>query len=127
MIPTPNAHQQSAIDRFVGLPYVCIDSPGAPPHRVVGQLSNGTKVRAHQVEDLWNAALLIEAIEGSGAAKRAGDDAAGRLHAELIALAERLFGATVTEALPVYMAMRKYSYGRWEERPRVAWPRVAVN
>ena len=128
--PQPSAYQQQALLRLVGLPYVCLVEDTRSASRFVCQLSNGEKVRAAQIEDIFNAGLIIEALEGAGAATRSTSATAGatdKLHGELLAHAERLFGVTLQDAFPVYLGMGRWDYTRWEDRPRVKWPRPVAN
>lgn len=118
--------QDARAQRLYGLPFVTI---GPDKLRFICQLSNGEKVRAVELEEIFNGGLILEALEGEGAAGRTnltGDDAQ-RLHAELLAQAEKAFGVTVRDALPIYLQMERTSYGRWDERPRVRWPRPVAN
>jgi len=50
---------------FVRLP----DEP--PAHRIVGELPDGTKIRAVDVESIWNIAASTDAIRGAGAYRAA--------------------------------------------------------
>jgi hypothetical protein len=116
-------------DSLVGLPYVCLVEDARSGSRFVCQLRSGQKMRAREVEEIFNAGLLIEAMEGPGSAARqtVEADGASKLHAEMLAAAEKLFGITIQDAFPIYQAMDRYEYGRWEDRPRVKWPRPQVN
>lgn len=130
MTPEPTALQQAICDRLVGLPYVCLVEDPRSASRYVCQLSNGDKVKAGEIEQIFNAGLIIEALEGRGAATRstaATGGMADKVHGELLAHAERLFGTTISDALPIYMAMERTSFGRLEDRPRVKWPRPQLN
>ena len=52
--------------------------PGNPPqHKVVGKLSDGTKIRVGAIEMVWNDYLFIDAVKGSGTYE-AGADANNR-------------------------------------------------
>ena len=126
MTPQPSAAQKIVCDRLNGLPFVCLD---VPLHKIMAVLSNGEKVRAVELEEIFNAGLVVEAMEGPGSAARQTmtNEAATRLHHELIARAEQAFGVTIQDALPVYLAMDRHSYARWDERPRVKWSRPTVN
>ncbi len=110
----------------MGLPCVTLHSPGAIGQQVVAELQNGEEVLRGQIEEIWNAALVVRAIEGDQEFAPA-ESAAQKLHEELIAVAERLFGVTLSDALPIYLAMERTTYGRWEDRPRVQWPRPVVS
>ena len=132
MSPVPSVEQEAALFRLVGLPYVCLVEDVRSASRFVCQLSNGEKVRAAQIEAIFNAGLVVEALEGEGAATRSTALAGAvgrtdRLHGELLAHAQRRFGVTFRDALPIYLAMDRTEYGRWEDRPRVKWPKPAVN
>jgi hypothetical protein len=126
MTPPPNAKQKAACDRLAGLPFVFIEKEG---HKVIGELSNGEKVRAVELEEVFNAGLCIDAMEGPGAAARQTlvSAEATKLHHELIAKAEAFFGISIRDACPIWLAMEKTFYARWDERPKVRWPRPAVN
>lgn len=128
--PQPSVQQQQALRRLVGLPYVCLVEDPRSASRFICQLSNGEKVRAAQIEDIFNAGLIIEALEGVGAATRSTSATAGatdKLHGELLAHAERLFGMTLQDAFSWYLGMERSDYIRWEDRPRVKWPRPLAN
>ena len=107
-------------ERLVGLPFVCISN--APGHRVVGELENGSTVRADYCEEVFNAGLCIDAIDGSGAYSRMADS----VQLQVLALAEREYGDTLLSALPKWLSMEKTNYERWENRPRKVWPRVVM-
>ena len=124
--PTPSKRQQDMLHRIAGLPYVTLVSDSL---RFVGELSTGERVRAGQLEEVFNAALIIEAMEGQGSAARGtlGDGIADKVHAELVAMAEKHFGVTIENALAIYLGMERTTYGTWEDRPRVKWPRPVAN
>ena len=86
-------------------------------------------MKAREIEEIFNAGLVIEAMEGPGSAARqtVDGDGASKLHHEMLAASEKLFGVTIQDALPIYQSMDRYEYGRWEDRPRVKWPRPQVN
>lgn len=128
-IPEPTVAQQFAVERLVGLPFVClVDSP-AQAQCFCCQLSSGQKVRIVELEEIFNAGLVIDAMEGPGAAARQAltGTGAAKVHYELLNQAERKFGTTIDAALPVWLAMERTSYGNWDERPRVRWPKALVN
>lgn len=81
-----------------------------------------------ELEGIFNAGLMVEAMEGPGSAVRQTMDSEGatRLHHELIAQAEKMFGVTIQDAMPIWLAMERSTYGNWNERPRVRFPRPAV-
>lgn len=57
--------KKAKIDAQIGKPFVRL--PGEPSqHKVVGETSDGFKVRVAAVEMVWNDALLMNAIEGDG-------------------------------------------------------------
>lgn len=128
---TPHpSHQQKAIcDRIVGLPFVCFVESVQAAQRFCCKLRSGETARIVELEEIFNAGLMVEAMEGSGAAARQTMDSEGatRLHHELIAQAEKMFGVTIQDALPIWLGMQRTTYGNWNERPRVKWPRPAVN
>jgi hypothetical protein len=129
-IPEAPPEVQARLYHLVGLPYVCLVEDPKAAERFVCQLRNGTRMSARGVEDIFNAALVIEFLEGSGSATRQTEDptsGSSKLHAEMLAQAERLFGIAVREALPIYLAMDRYEYAAWADRPRVKWPRPQVN
>lgn len=84
---------------------------------VAGEFPDGSKFRLAEVEDIWNGALCIDAIDGSGAFRKTSPPA------ELVVLAEaeRRYGCTIEQALPIWLAMPRTAYDRWDDRPRVAW------
>lgn len=126
MTPKPDPIQQAICDRLVGLPFVTVHAPNSPGHNVVAELANGMKVRRAEIEQIFNAALVILAIEG-GQHFAPAQTAAEKLHEELLATAERLYGTTLADALPIYMGMKRTTYGTWDDRPRVQWPRPVKN
>lgn len=82
--------KRQKIESLKGTPFKRL--PGEPPeHRVVGELTDGFKVRAHAVEMVWNDSFLMDAIEGDGTYEKlvTGD---GSRNAEVLALAKRLYG-----------------------------------
>jgi hypothetical protein len=123
----PTLEQQKILETLVGLPFVALSEHPAFGHKVVGELSNGSKIRAEYVEELFNAALLFDAIDGSGAYRRTGAD---ETQLEVLAIAERLYGSTLELALPKWLAMPKVTdlagtgYQNWGARPRVLWPKA---
>jgi hypothetical protein len=129
-IPEAPAQIKAIADSLVGLPFVCLVEDPRSAARVVCQMRNGTKLTAAQIEETFNAGLVIEAIEGAGAATRQTEDptsGGSKIHAEILSHAERLFGISIREALPLYLQMQRYEYVSWADRPRVKWPRPQVN
>jgi len=130
LVPECLPHVKQKCDELYGLPYVCLAEDPKSVSRYVGQLRNGHKVTADQIEQIFNAGLMLEHIEGRGAATRqVGDPGMGanKLHAELLALSERLFGSSIEDALPIYLRMSRTEYARWDDRPRVKWAQEQVN
>lgn len=82
-----------------------------------------------ELEEIFNAGLVVEAMEGTGAAARRtlATEEETRAHHELIAQAERAFGITIEDAFPIWYAMERTEYAAWNERPRVKWARPQVN
>ncbi len=121
--PNPSIHQRERIQRLHGLPYICLheDSTGV---QVIGALLDGTKLREMDVERVWNEALVVDCMEEPGAWL---DHFATPRDTEIMIHAERLFGCEIIRALPMYLAMEKSSYDRYEHRPRKLWPRPRVN
>lgn len=120
--PTPEQLRRS--DRLVGLPYVTISNPQAPGHRVVAELLDGSKLRAEVAEELWNRALVIDALEQPGAFQ---DHFATPAEIEILIHAEKLFGVDIMDALPIWLSMPRTTYGAWDHRPHVKWPRPVRN
>jgi hypothetical protein len=129
MTPNPSPQQQAVCNRIVGLPFVCFVESVQAAQRYYCRLRSGEQARIVELEEIFNAGLVVEAMEGEGAAARQAMDSepATRLHHELIAQAEKMFGTTIQDALPVWLAMERTTYGNWNERPRVKWARPAVN
>jgi hypothetical protein len=129
MTPHPSPQQQAICERLVGLPFVCYVESVQAAQRFFCQLRSGEKARIVELEEIFNAGLVVEAMEGPGSAVRQTMDSEGatRLHHELIAQAEKMFGITIQDALPIWLAMDRTTYGNWNERPRVRWPRPLVN
>ena len=128
-IPEASPAAKALANRLVGLPFVClVDSPQAA-QCFCCQLTNGQKVRIVELEEIFNAGLVIDAMEGPGTAARQtlSGGGASELHHELLRQAERKFGITIADALPLYLEMDRTEYARWDERPRVKWPRPTVN
>lgn len=128
MTPNPSPQQQAICDRIVGLPFVCYVQDVRAAQRHFCQV-RGQAIRIVELEEIFNAGLVVEVMEGPGAAARQVMDTeqTTRLHHELIAQAEKMFGATIQDALPVWLAMERTTYGNWNERPRVRWTRPVVN
>ena len=129
MTPEPSAIEQAICDRLVGLPFVCINEDVRSAQRYYCRLRSGEQARIVELEEIFNAGLVVEAMEGPGAASRQtmASEQLTRLHHELVAQAEKMFGITIQDALPIYLAMDRTEYANWNERPRVKWPRPAVN
>lgn len=129
MTPEAPAHFKAIADSLVGLPFVCLVEDPRSGSRFVCQLRSGQKVRAVELEEIFNAGLVVEAMEGRGAAARRSlaTEAETQAHHELLAQAERAFGISIQDALPLWLAMERHEYARWDERPRVKWPRPQVN
>lgn len=117
--PTPE--QQKRLEKLVGLPFVILK--GMPDHVILGELLDGTKVRVDYVHELWNGALCWDAIEGTGAWRRS----ASGVQLQVMAIAERMFGVTLENALPVWLKMPRSEDWNWMNRTRVSWPKVRVN
>jgi hypothetical protein len=128
MTPNPSPAQQVIRDRIVGLPFVCYVESVQAAQRYFCQV-RGQSIRVVELEEIFNAGLVVEAMEGCGAAARQamGTEAETRIHHELLAQAEKMFGITIQDALPIWLAMERTTYGNWNERPRVKWPRPTVN
>ncbi len=95
-------------------PFVCL--PGRPAgHIVVGEMSNGEKVRVEAIEQVFNDMLLVDSIKGAGYFKRY-----NRRNEELLAMAERLYRHTSLQALE-----------RWMREPNssetIEWPFLVMN
>jgi hypothetical protein len=129
MTPEPSLQQQAAISRLVGLPFVCLVEDPRAGSRFVCQLRSGQKVRAVELEEIFNAGLMVDAMEGKGAASRQtlGTEEETQLHHELLAQAERAFGVAIEDACTIWLTMERTEYARWDERPRVKWLRPRVN
>jgi len=129
MTPEPSPRQQAIANSLVGLPFVGLVDSVKQAQRWICQLSNGVKVRAVELEEVFNAGLMIDAMEGPGAAARQAltGTGAAALHHELIRQAEKAYGVTIADALPTWLKMERSEYSSWNERPRVKWPRPTVN
>jgi hypothetical protein len=114
----PTAEQQRILESLVGLPFVVCTRHPAWKNKVVGEMSNGTKVRAEFVQELFNAALVVDAIDGPGAYRR---NMASPEQLEVLAMAERLYGCNLSVALTRWLAMERLEYFDWANRPEVAW------
>lgn len=121
--PTPTPAQQKILSKLVGLPFVVLNLDPSYDHKVVGEMLDGTKVRAEYVHEVWNGALCWDAIEGAGCWRRSADSA----QLQVLAIAERLFGVRLEAALPVWLQMPRSQYFDWMARPRAVWLRPAVN
>jgi hypothetical protein len=122
-MPEPTLAQSKRIELLNGLPYICLHE-NSIGDKVLGQLLDGTKYREMDVERVWNAALVVDTIEAPGAWL---DHFATPRDTEIMIHAERLFGCQIIHALPIYLAMDKSNYSRFEARPRKCWPNVRVN
>jgi len=120
-IPAPTPEQQKRLEKLVGLPFVVLAN--LPDHLIVGELLDGTKVRVEYVHELFNGALCWDAVDGSGSWRRA----ASGVQLQVMALAERLFGVALENALPIWLKMPKAQDWDWMNRTRVFWPKVRVN
>lgn len=109
--------RQRHVDSLVGLPFAALHWNAHTREQVAGQFPDGSKFRFGNVEDVWNAALCIDSIDGPGAFRKMAPPA------ELVVLAEaeRRYGCTIEQALPKWLTMPKTDYDRWEDRPRVTW------
>ena len=123
----PTFRQKKILDSLVGLPFVCLSTNQAHGRRIVAALRNGTQVRAEYAEEVFNAALMFDAMDGTGAYRRT---VANQAQLEVLAVAERLYGCTVEVALVKWLAMPRVSdlvgtgYQNWGDRPRVVWPKA---
>lgn len=126
---SPTQSQQAICDRLTGLPFVCLNEDVRLAQRFHCILRSGQAVRVVELEEIFNAGLVVEAMEGPGSAARQAmaSEPLTRLHRELIAQAEKMFGISIREALPIYLAMERTVYSNWNERPRVKWPRSVIN
>lgn len=123
-LPQLTPAQLKRSDLLAGLPFVTIADPLHDRGRIVGQLLNGKRLRADDVEHVWNQALVIDALEEPGAWQ---DHWGTPEQIEILIHAEKLYGCDIVDALPVYLRMPKTTYGSWEHRPRVKWPRPISN
>jgi hypothetical protein len=95
-------------------PFVCL--PGRPAgHIVVGEMSNGEKIRVEAIEQVFNDMLLVDSLKGAGYFKRY-----AKRNEELLAMAERLYRHTALQAL-----------ARWITEPPsdhpIEWPFLVMN
>ena len=95
-------------------PFVVL--PGHPAgHIVVGEMSNGEKVRVEAIEQVFNDMLMVDSIKGAGYFKRY-----NRRNEELLTMAERLYRHTCLQALERWL---RESNGR----EIVEWPFLVMN
>ena len=123
-IPTPTPEQQKKLESLCGLPFVCLSLNPNHQLRVVGNFVDGSPVRINYVENLWNGALIFDAMESSGAWRRT---IATGPELQVLAIAERLFGVTLEQALPIFLLLEKTEGVNFDNRPRKIWPRPVVN
>jgi hypothetical protein len=91
-------------DPHLGRPFVI--APGYPPqHRVVWKFQDGTKLRAGDVMQVWNDALLMEAIEGKGSYLKT----AKEMETRALWVAEMLYGLTLDEMFNAWLNIPKYT------------------
>jgi hypothetical protein len=109
--------RQPIVDRMVGLPFVALQESPLCRMQVAGQYPDGSKFRIGAVEDIWNAALCVDAMDQPGGFRRIAPPA----DLVVLAEAERRYGCTLEKALPIWLNMPKTEYDRWDDRPRVAW------
>lgn len=114
----PTTEQQKVLSSLVGLPFVVCSLHPAWKHKVVGELSNGTKVRAEYAQEVFNAGLVVDAIDGPGAWRR---NMATPEQLEVMAIAERLYGCNLSVALTRWLSMERLEYFDWANRPEVVW------
>lgn len=117
MTPSAIDPRQKHVDSLVGLPFAALHENSRTRERVCGEFPDGSKFRVGEMEDVWNAALCIDAIDGAGAFRKM----APRAELTVLAAAERRYGCTIEQALPKWLAMPRTAYDRWDDRPRVAW------
>ena len=96
-------------DPLVGMPFVLL--PGTPAnHVVVGETWDGTKLRAEQVQMVWNDMLLMDAIAGVGSYA---SHSLNALEKAALEIAERLYGISAAAAVPKWLMYPKL-YGACE-------------
>ena len=126
-IPNPTFQQQQRLNLLNGLPFIAMELPPESVHRVVGQLLDGSKIRAEDIERVWNEALIWDCIEGPGAWCNMRATSGGVRDVEILVHAEKFFGVEIYDAVSIYLQMEKSTYGLWDKRPRALWPRPRVN
>jgi hypothetical protein len=105
-------------DPHVGRPFVI--APGNPPeHKAVWEFEDGTKMRAGHVMQVWNDALLMDAIEGRpGAFAEHAEPNAKRC----LWLAEMLYGLTYGEMYAAWLTIPKYTTPCIWKQGAKEWP-----
>ena len=108
---------------LIGVPYIVLSLNDAHEHRVIAELQDGTKIRAFEVEKVFNDALLIDSIEGPGAYRRQ----FGKPENAILTQAEHSFGVDLLTAVPMWQTMQRTNLELpWERRQRALWPGKAV-
>ena len=100
---TPMQQRPMAED-FIGLPFMLL--PGRPAdHAVVATTKDGTKVRARQIEGIFNDALLLNALKGVGVYEKT----CNTFWLEVLSLAETLYGETIADAIGIWVTLPRHS------------------
>jgi hypothetical protein len=101
--------KQAVMDSMVGRPFVLL--PGKPAgHVVMGESWGGQKLRAAEVQQVWNDMLLMDAIQGKGFYLRH----ARPTEAACIEVAERFYGMSASDAVTHWLALgRTYKAVEW--------------
>lgn len=105
MTPSAIDPRQKHVDALVGLTFASICHNVRMRNLVAGEFPDGSKFRLSDVEDVWNGALCIDAIDGAGAFRKMAPPA------ELVVLAEAT-GGTIDRGWP---GMGE----RWHEIPHL--------
>jgi hypothetical protein len=101
------------MDSMVGRPFVLL--PGAPSEfKVAGVSRGGVKIRNGAIEQVWNDALLMDAISGDGSYLRRCRD----LEIQVLELAEKAYGMTLASGVQHWLKLPKLKPG---DR-KVVWP-----
>ena len=92
--------KSAVMDSLVGKPFMLL--PGKPSeHEVLGETSEGFKMRAGGVQMVWNDMLLMDAIEGAGYYARM----VRQRNLDFLKLAESLYGVSAADALKHWMTL----------------------
>ena len=98
--------KHAVMDSLVGKPFMLL--PGKPSeHEVLGETSEGFKMRAGGVQMVWNDMLFMDAIEGAGYYARMVRLRCRTIQRNLdfLKLAESLYGVSAADGLKHWMTL----------------------